>query len=215
MNTIAYGEDGLTLWALTCRLQKVLDKLEDRSDRSRCIVVYRPSFGRSGGSESAQFGEFDAILITPLAVYLIESKWDNVSNARKDRVVLDDVQITRHRIFAWLRRKWQERSPRNSDDFRNQVQGEFTSTFPNRPLARSDRLLARNLVYLLQRLKDHPGEIINVLLYFHRDRVEAPQFIVNAQGIDLTRPSAGLTFRPPICLTYQGLDKSGLFELQP
>jgi hypothetical protein len=215
MKIIAYGEDGLTFWALTTRLEDILKQLGDDTEPSQCITIYRPSFGRSGGNSSPQFGEFDAILITSKAVYLIESKWDNVADGPRDRVVLEEVQITRHRIFAWLRREWQEIRPASWEQFRNAVGGTFTQTFPNRPLATFKRLLARNLAYLLSLLEKHPANMVNVLLYFHRATVTPATEIVDTQRCDLSAPDAVAQFRKPVCLIYQGFDTSGLFELQP
>jgi hypothetical protein len=56
-----YGEDALTLWALTNKLPTILEKLRDNSAPSECEVLFRPSFGRRGGEINAQFGEFDFI----------------------------------------------------------------------------------------------------------------------------------------------------------
>ena len=54
---IGYGEDALTYWALTEKLEYVLEKLNDKSEPKNCVLYYRPSFGRG-----EYYGEFDAIL---------------------------------------------------------------------------------------------------------------------------------------------------------
>ena len=59
---LGYGEDFLTLWALEEQLAAILSKFEDHTPASDCLAFYRPSFGRSGGENSAEFGEFDAII---------------------------------------------------------------------------------------------------------------------------------------------------------
>ncbi len=56
-----YGEDALTLRLLMKQISFILGN-EDKTLLSDCLVFYRPSFGRSGGSKSAEFGEFDAII---------------------------------------------------------------------------------------------------------------------------------------------------------
>lgn len=56
-----YREDAFTLWALKRRTDEVLRQFNDPTNPSDCLVFYRPSFGRSGGEGSAEFGEFDAI----------------------------------------------------------------------------------------------------------------------------------------------------------
>lgn len=69
-----YGEDALTLWLLKNQPHEILRQFNDEGKPSDCLVFYRPSFGRSGGPDSAEFGEFDAILASKENVYLIESK---------------------------------------------------------------------------------------------------------------------------------------------
>jgi hypothetical protein len=64
-----YGEDAFTLWALKNKKKMVLEKFNDKSAPSDCLNFYRPSFGRSGGKQSAEFGEFDAILVSLENVY--------------------------------------------------------------------------------------------------------------------------------------------------
>lgn len=95
-----YGEDCLTLWALKHHISKILDK-DDRTLVSDCLVFYRPSFGRSGGSNSPEFGEFDAIVASLRKIYLVESKWDNLSGSNTNRELFKDVQKLRHRVFSW------------------------------------------------------------------------------------------------------------------
>ena len=56
---LGYGEDPLTFWALKSKLSNILEKLEDESEPSDCLIFYRPSFGRSGGAQRAEFGEFE------------------------------------------------------------------------------------------------------------------------------------------------------------
>ena len=75
MQLIGYGEDALTLWALTEKLSELLGKLEDHSDPASCKAFLRPSFGRSGGSNSPQFGEFDFILLSRKARYHPAQPW--------------------------------------------------------------------------------------------------------------------------------------------
>jgi hypothetical protein len=213
MRIIGYGEDGLTYWAISTQLQQLLDALEGPSDKNNCTIFYRPSFGRSGGDTSSQFGEFDAILATQKSVYLIESKWDHLSDQERPVVVLGDVQILRHRIFTWLRdewRNWRQDNPANPPDwafFWNAKHKAFTDAFRNRPLAKAETLLARNLAHVLLALEGAPKPTVNVLLYFSRGRIPAPQRVVNAQ------PQAP---DPPfvlVCLPYQTQGISGYFEL--
>ena len=108
MTTIyGYGEDFLTLWVLTEKFDEFLRRLDDKPD-SECRIYYRPSFGRAGGikdKRSAQFGEFDAIVLTEDQAYLIESKWDGAS-FKDDRLVLAENQVRRHRVMQWYYENW-------------------------------------------------------------------------------------------------------------
>jgi hypothetical protein len=203
MPIIGYGEDGLTYWALTNKLQDILDNFQDNS--TECTAYYRVSCGRSGGKKSSQFGEFDAILATPQKIYLIESKWDN--GGRPPQVlVLKEVQTLRHLIFTWLLQRWREDPQANWQAFRKNAIDAFTQEFPNRQLARSGKLLARNLEYLLPKLTGK--EIVNVLLYFYREGFQPPKQIVNTRGQSLTPPFTLV----PVC--YCPLGKSGFFPME-
>lgn len=63
-----------------------MEPSDDFSAPSDCIAFYRPSFGRKGGNNRAEFGEFDAIIVSSKKIYLVESKWDqHKSNERKSR----------------------------------------------------------------------------------------------------------------------------------
>jgi hypothetical protein len=85
MDILAYGEDALTLWALTQKLPAILDALSDHSDPNKCRVLFRPSFGRSGGEHSSQFGEFDFMA------------WE--------RKVFPSTRVTISKSCRWIMRK--------------------------------------------------------------------------------------------------------------
>jgi len=108
LTTYGYGEDALTYWAFRFRFDAILKQLDDRSKEEDCILFYRPSFGR-GGTSKTLFGEFDAILITPLRLYLIESKWDG-SNELRDGS-LSAGQAFRHFCFNWIAMNWNGLTP--------------------------------------------------------------------------------------------------------
>jgi len=86
---IGYGEDAFTLWALKHKTSIILNSFQDQTAPSDCLFFYRPSFGRSGGEESAEFGEFDAIIGSSDNIYLIESKWDNSPDSKMIRSPLE------------------------------------------------------------------------------------------------------------------------------
>ena len=89
---LSYGEDPLTYLIFSTRLDEFLRKLGDETPAAEALVIYRPSFGRGGRYKTSakstrkrsEFGEFDGIVGTTIATYLIESKWSR-STELKDR----------------------------------------------------------------------------------------------------------------------------------
>jgi hypothetical protein len=124
---LGYGEDALTLWALKEQLRKILDVFKDSTNVEDCLIFYRPSFGRSGGKHSAEFGEFDAIVASKEKYYLIESKWDNHSNYEKDSVRLRDEQVLRHEIFTWYLYNWGTMYSGNWQRFKAEQEKNFNT----------------------------------------------------------------------------------------
>lgn len=163
---IGYGEDALTYRTLTKDLVEILKRLEDSSDPSSCLLIYRPSFGRGSSSEkSATFGEFDAILATPKSVYLIESKWQFSSEIIKGSAVkLREEQLLRHKIFSWYFKHWEKNS--NWTDFVRKNEKQFEGEFKDKKkkIAPIGSRLSENLEYLLNLLHGYSGTIKNVLL---------------------------------------------------
>lgn len=170
---LGYGEDAFTFWALSKHISEILKKLGDQSDTSNCLIFFRPSFGRSGGEGSAQFGEFDSILASSENIYLIESKWDNFSENKNDTIALDTEQILRHKIFSWYFINWCTREYTDWKGFCSDLENDFIHNFPDRKIAPIESLLARNLEFVLKKLYEHCKifscyrEPKNVLLYFY------------------------------------------------
>jgi len=48
MKLLGYGEDALTLWALTNKTSYIYKHLKGEIPPSECIAFYRSSFGRRG-----------------------------------------------------------------------------------------------------------------------------------------------------------------------
>lgn len=184
MEILAYGEDSLTLWALSKedRLASILKALDDDTPAEECLVIYRPSFGRKGGLSSPQFGELDAIIASKRCVYLIESKWDRAGRSESKVVPLAAVQIARHAIFGWLRERWSERYSRSWDAFVRDHQADFSASFPVRQLPNANTLLACNLDYLLTILLPYPETTQNVVLYFHAVGRNPPRAVTDKAG---------------------------------
>jgi len=170
---LGYGEDAFTLWALKHRTSDILKSFQDQTAPSDCLVFYRPSFGRSGEEHSAEFGEFDAILVSFENIYLIESKWDNLASFKNDKITLRQEQKTRHRIFSWYILHWDKEYFNKWEIFVKEKIENFKKKFPKKRLAPTNSLLATNLQFILNMLKKHcvkfssKQNVKNVLLFFY------------------------------------------------
>jgi len=158
---IGYGEDALTYWAITSKLDEILRTLGDKSYPSATVILYRPSFGRRGSTISqttdkeqlnAEFGEFDAILGTQQAVYLIESKWDSPSRTRDYPITLNRVQSRRHEIMRWYLETWRASKPKDWKTFIARQETTFQTSFQGNRMAPADSRLAQNLEFVLRTL---------------------------------------------------------------
>lgn len=162
-----YGEDGLTLKYTKEGLEEVLKKLEDESDPNECTVFFRPSFGR------AQYGEFDAIIISQQKAYLVEAKWDQSGDLSGG---LREDQIRRHSIMKWFSQNWDGEKGDEWDQFAQRHNPEFKRTFKfvtkngkseTKYIPNSESRVGQNLQTILTEIGDR--EIENVLLIFYRD----------------------------------------------
>lgn len=184
-----YGEDAFTLWALKQRVFDILEQFQDRTPPSDCLIFYRPSFGRSGGEKRAEFGEFDAIIASSECIYLIESKWDNLSPFKNDEIMIEEEQELRHRIFSWYIKHWDKKYSENWEGFVRENLDDFRKTFPKKRFAQGG-LLAENLRFILTTLQRHcaakPSEydIKNVLLFFYNEDKSTTPTKIN-EGFDL------------------------------
>jgi len=172
MKLIGYGEDFLTLYALTKETKTILSKLNDETPPDSCQIIYRPSFGRAGGSmenQRAEFGEFDTILVTDQKAYLIESKWDG-NGKRKTRVKLAKNQVKRHKIFSWYHSNWKKGI--DWDNFIKEKTSEFQTLFPENKIAPNGSILKQSILEVLSLIDGKPLQ--NVLMYFYAE---------NQQGI--------------------------------
>jgi len=205
---ISYGEDPLTFWAITSQLSRILQALGDQSSSDRAIVVYRPSFGRRGrtglgaekGQLSAEFGEFDAILGTQSAIYLVESKWHSSSEARSEWIELRPGQIHRHEILHWYFEKWQAGPSHDWDTFISRHDKAFRSRFLGNKLAPVGSTLAKNLEFVLGELNQCGSDIQDVLLFIGQTGGPKPMGV---------RPDS---FRL-VAIDYQPLTPTGYFQM--
>jgi hypothetical protein len=175
---LGYGEDALTLWALKNYLPKILERLHDNTPQAKCLVFYRPSFGRAGGEGSAEFGEFDAIIATRSSVYLVESKWDSLGKSRIERIELEEAQKSRHDVFSWYVARWNSKYSNHWESFRSECEDDLWKKHKKK-IPKEDSTLARNLKYVLDtlhgKLKPSNTYIVkNVLLFFSLRKQDGP-----------------------------------------
>ena len=190
----AYGEDAMTLYALTKGLDCFLQKLNDLPNNNKqeeikkkdCCIFYRPSFGR-GGPKAQGFGEFDAIIASKSQIYLIESKWQR-ENTKKTKFELAAPQVFRHVIFQWIYKQWNawKQQKKNAEekwsnfteckecDYQDHLK-TFHDAYESKPLPTAGKLLAENLQCVLKKLRDHfkkkEPTITNILLLFYEKKV--------------------------------------------
>jgi hypothetical protein len=184
-----YGEDALTLWLLRNQPQKILDRFNDKTEPAECLAFYRPSFGRSGGPGSAEFGEFDAILASKENIYLIESKWDNRRPNTKTELMLKPEQTERHEVFRWYLSNWSQKYSNDWEAFAKDKGTEFIS---GKKIAPPKSLLAVNLQHVLSQLNEHCHKcdnVKNVLLFFHGPKSKSPK--KTSEGFSIVSISFG------------------------
>ena len=196
MRVLSYGEDPLTYWALTQRLEEVFAQLGDPTSTNDAVVNYRPSFGRAAGP---QFGEFDAVVGTSDKTYLIEAKWHGSPEISGGTVTLRPEQYKRHEIFRWYRKAWSEMAPNDWDHFLETAGVAWAETYPDGRLAPSGSVLARNLEFVLGQLSGC-GPAEDVVLF------------VGLEGTAVPHAVGAASFRL-VTLTYSGMAGTGYFEL--
>ena len=187
VDVIAYGEDGLTLWAISHKLGDILSSIGDKSPESSCRLYYRPSFGRRGGDRSAQFGEFDFILLSREAIILGESKWD-ASRSKMQRILpLMKEQAERHVTLRCYLESWFETSDRVWTDVVSRTRTRLEAEGIHKPPAPKGSRLETNLKDFLAGLDNHFSDkpiVRNLLLYFY-DSAHGEPLNEREEGFDV------------------------------
>jgi hypothetical protein len=177
MEILSYGEDAYTLWALRNRLSDIINEFDDYSNEDKCKVIFRPSFGRRGGVKSAQFGEFDFILLSGSHIYLGESKWGGSSEVKGEDLRLRPEQLKRHDVLTAYIEKWFEKDFKRWSDFLADTGEDLSLSNGSIKIAPAGSRLAENLFSVLEIMKNHfdqeKPEVKNLLLYLHEDVPQA------------------------------------------
>lgn len=177
VDIVAYGEDGLTLWAMGNRLADILRVVGDSSPESSCQVYYRPSFGRKGGHKSAQFGEFDFILLSRERIYLGESKWDRSPEVKNGEIMLRKEQTIRHAVMKCYIESWFETEGRDWTEAKAKTVSLLRAREIEKPVAPRGSRLEANLLDFLRNLDDHfmsGPDIVDMLLFFYEETSGKP-----------------------------------------
>lgn len=163
-----YGEDALTLYAMTKGFPLFLDQLQDKTPSDRAVIYFRPSFGRRSPNPKVTpsvFGEFDAIVVTERATYLVEAKWNNSTELQETTLTVADRQRRRHEIFRWYHDQWQQIEPLPWADFRSRNKASFEARFPGLTIPTAGTTLAKNLEYILTSVSRQNVPLVDVLLF--------------------------------------------------
>ena len=142
-------------------------------------MFFRPSFGRAGGARSAQFGEFDFLILSETRLYLGESKWGRSPEKLRDGVLeIRQTQTMRHKVFNFYVQAYAFGEYCSWREFTQKAQAKLLTWLDGiaKPLAPENSLLASNLQAVLKIIRQHyvsEPEIVNVPLCLHRAAPES------------------------------------------
>lgn len=165
---LGYGEDALTLWGMTKGLPSFLRQLEDDTPAEDALVLFRPSFGRRSPNSNATpsvFGEFDAIVRSRSANYLIEGKWNSSSELKESVLKIAEKQTRRHNVMRWYYENWKRGGRESWADFRQRSKASFEAAFQGLTMPTAGTTLAKNLEYVLTLMKEKELPLYDVLLF--------------------------------------------------
>jgi hypothetical protein len=181
---VGYGEDSLTLWALRHDLSHILGAVGDKSIPGECELFYRPGFGRKGGVDSAEFGEFDFLILSPARFYLGESKWDRSGEVGTGELIIDHIQEVRHSVLRSYIEMWiefQSQTPGTLQPWERFVEWappSIDALGVKKRIAPPGSLTAGSLAFVLDRIWErYEGrlpEVVDLVLYFHDLKNQKP-----------------------------------------
>lgn len=170
MPLLGYGEHAFALHAITTGLPELFRQLGDPTDPRESIRFFRPSFGRRSsraGAELARsaFGEFDGIIGSAKAVYLIEAKWTGSGELLGAELELRPEQRRRHVAFRTYLEEWRRIPAGSWDAFAERVAPVLAERTQGLVPPPAGSALARNLEFVLRRLATSGSTIVDVLLF--------------------------------------------------
>ncbi|MFZ2655876.1 MAG: hypothetical protein WAX69_13175 [Victivallales bacterium] len=192
---LSYGEDALTLWALSSptRLKMILAN-DDNSELGECKIFYRPSFGRGGRGKEYNFGEFDFIIVSKNNVYLGESKWYNSPEYAKsqNQITLKEPQDERFTIFNQYIKEWKTISKKEKRDYGfkecwDEFKENHCSNNIKKKVPDSKKTLAHNLWGVLKEIISQ--EVKPVTLFFSKPDSNKADKIQGSGVIVISAPS--------------------------
>jgi hypothetical protein len=111
------------------------------------------------------FGEFDGIIGTSKAVYLIEAKWTNSGELVRSELELRPEQRRRHMAFRTYLEEWRRTRQDSWQTFADRIKRSLADNTQGLVPPSAETTLARNLEYVLRKLSDCGDEVIDVLLF--------------------------------------------------
>ena len=163
------------------------------------VAFFRPSFGRRGGQNRSEFGEFDFIILADHCIYLGESKWDGSSEKIVDsKLELREEQLFRHELLKFYIIEWLSGNYSNWQNFKVAAEIKIRQRKFAKPIAPINSTLAKNLQSILElirkRYHNRPN-IKNVLLFFHKNLStdQLPQYAGDDFDVVLVDYSKDLT----------------------
>jgi len=143
-------------------------------------------------------GECDAILVTPLCAYLIESKWSGSKELSDGK--LAPRQDRRHNMIKWAAERWD--GNQQFDEFCDLNRQKFNEDFDGKELAPTESGVFNRLFYILNKAHELSYDGIirtkNILLVILEKNARIKPIVV-PRGFELVR------------LAYDPIDKSNFF----
>jgi len=195
VHIIGYGEEALTYQVLTTRLDDILFDLEDSSNPAQCILFFLPGHVERGRS---LIDDCDAVLITPLSMYLIQAKWVGSKKFKEGEV--SQFHGLKHQLISKLAETWDNH--KSYEDFHRKEQEKFDKIFQGNDRGKVEHIIDQRMFYILNRAKEivNDGKIVTRSVYL----------VINEKGTRLLPITVPNDFSV-VQIEYQPIDGSCFF----